>query len=221
VLTFASTGEQYATGVTRTQVRPVLTSESRTDCRRRHPDMRAGEPGINLVRSLSGPGREVRRSCASRPSRTCASLAAAPRCGTPANLQRTDNNGPAAAQAPPPAFAPNLRDAAPPNSRIDRTKPNRGAQWAPRLIGFAAHPGVGWRVQSGLVDAQARCPRPCFQPSSRALRARFGRRNAPLRHPDAIDSSSWHARTRAVRLWPKGPTSRWSYCLPGSSSTTP
>ena len=64
-----------------------------------------------------------------------------------------DNNGPRPARRRPQPSCYVLK-ATPDNSRIDRTKPNRGAQWAPRLIGFAAHPGVVLPVQSGLVDSQ-------------------------------------------------------------------
>ena len=42
------------------------------------------------------------------------------------------------------SLSANLPGPLPANGRIDRTKPNRGAQWAPRLIGFAAHPDVVW-----------------------------------------------------------------------------
>ena len=92
----------------------------------------------------------------------------------------------------------------PANGRIDRTKPNRGAQWAPRLIGFAAHPDVGWRIQSGLVDAQANTPRPSnvFQPSSRACRRVSEGANAPIPTPRLV-------LLAFTLLWPKGPTPRF------------
>ena len=122
--------------------------------------------------------------------------------------------------------------AMPPNNGLDRTKPNRGAQWAPRLIGFAAQPDVGWRVQSGLVDAQASSARPSnvFQPSSRACRRVSEGANAPLPTPRlACSRPRWEimaqgpdaavcraayliAFVRAGRLGPKGPVPRLSCC---------
>ena len=49
-------------------------------------------------------------------------------------------NGLAAALCAAPSLNATVLEARPDNDRLERTKPNRGAQWAPRLIGFAAQP---------------------------------------------------------------------------------
>jgi len=67
-------------------------------------------------------------------------LRAAPACASLKCNAAPNNSGLAAALRATPSLRHAALGAAPDNNRFERTKPNRGAQWAPRLIGFAAQP---------------------------------------------------------------------------------